>query len=538
MSSSIASLDHNNSFNNNNNNSNFSFTTLMTSPFTDFFASNNNNNSKSNNDSGENNIERSNSISNWGGFDELVEAPKFKSFAPSSLSVSKLPSSFANTAPNSFSPSIFLDSPLLNVQNYPSPTVGAFGGENFNWGSSNGTHGLGDKDDAKHNNFTFHAPNIITTDGWKASEPKNQNDMINNEQANSQTGYNSNQIILREASTQQSDDNAQRSYNSQPVVQMNRAQKRAEDGYCWRKYGQKQVKGSENPRSYYKCSYPNCLTKKKVERSREGHVTEIVYKGSHNHPKPQPGKRTSEACNALVVHGINENNNNSTYTPETSSVSLVDDDEFDQMNSAISKSRMDDENEPQPKRWKSENETEVMSGYGGRTVKEPRVIVQTTSEIDILDDGYRWRKYGQKVVKGNPNPRSYYKCTSAGCPVRKHIERASHDMRAVITTYEGKHNHDVPAARGSSGYNNAPVPVRPSAIPSQPNHFNNYKPFNNNNNNINNNNNTNTRKPEVQSPFTLQMLQSPGSFGFSGFGNQTEAKEEPMDSKFLDSFFG
>lgn len=32
-------------------------------------------------------------------------------------------------------------------------------------------------------------------------------------------------------------------------------------------------------------------------------------------------------------------------------------------------------------------------------------MVQTTSEVDILDDGYRWRKYGQKVVKGNPNPR-------------------------------------------------------------------------------------------------------------------------------------
>jgi len=34
-------------------------------------------------------------------------------------------------------------------------------------------------------------------------------------------------------------------------------------------------------------------------------------------------------------------------------------------------------------------------------------VVQTTSEIDILDDGYRWRKYGQKVVKGNPNPRYF-----------------------------------------------------------------------------------------------------------------------------------
>lgn len=33
------------------------------------------------------------------------------------------------------------------------------------------------------------------------------------------------------------------------------------------------------------------------------------------------------------------------------------------------------------------------------------MVVQTTSDIDILEDGYRWRKYGQKVVKGNPNPR-------------------------------------------------------------------------------------------------------------------------------------
>lgn len=35
------------------------------------------------------------------------------------------------------------------------------------------------------------------------------------------------------------------------------------------------------------------------------------------------------------------------------------------------------------------------------------------------------------------------------------MERASNDLKSVITTYEGKHNHDVPAARNSNQGNNA-----------------------------------------------------------------------------------
>lgn len=69
--------------------------------------------------------------------------------------------------------------------------------------------------------------------------------------------------------------------------------KTSEDGYNWRKYGQKQVKGSEYPRSYYKCTNPNCHVKKKVERSHDGQITEIIYKGGHNHSKPQPNRRAA-----------------------------------------------------------------------------------------------------------------------------------------------------------------------------------------------------------------------------------------------------
>ncbi|KAJ6291307.1 hypothetical protein OIU76_023383 [Salix suchowensis] len=86
--------------------------------------------------------------------------------------------------------------------------------------------------------------------------------------------------------------------NQQQQYQSVREQRRSDDGYNWRKYGQKQVKGSENPRSYYKCTHPNCPTKKILERSLDGQVTEIVYKGTHNHPKPQSTRRSSSSITA------------------------------------------------------------------------------------------------------------------------------------------------------------------------------------------------------------------------------------------------
>jgi len=34
-----------------------------------------------------------------------------------------------------------------------------------------------------------------------------------------------------------------------------------------------------------------------------------------------------------------------------------------------------------------------------------RVAFKTKSEIEIMDDGFKWRKYGKKMVKNSPNPR-------------------------------------------------------------------------------------------------------------------------------------
>jgi Tfp pilus tip-associated adhesin PilY1 len=38
--------------------------------------------------------------------------------------------------------------------------------------------------------------------------------------------------------------------------------------------------------------------------------------------------------------------------------------------------------------------------------REARIAFMTKSEVDHLEDGYRWRKYGQKAVKNSPFPRS------------------------------------------------------------------------------------------------------------------------------------
>ncbi|MQL96419.1 hypothetical protein Taro_029093 [Colocasia esculenta] len=45
-------------------------------------------------------------------------------------------------------------------------------------------------------------------------------------------------------------------------------------------------------------------------------------------------------------------------------------------------------------------------GIGAATgPQDSHVVLQTDAKCSISGDGYQWRKYGQKVVKGNPYPR-------------------------------------------------------------------------------------------------------------------------------------
>ncbi|CAN6347259.1 unnamed protein product [Urochloa humidicola] len=424
-----------------------------------------------------------------GGLFHRSGVPKFKSAQPPSLPISPPPMSPSSyfAIPAGLSPAELLDSPVLlnSCSNIlASPTTGAIPAQRYDWKQA--AELIASQQDESRaaagggfNDFSFH------TAGSNAMPT----------QTTSFPSFKAEQQVVEAVSKQ----SVVATSNNKPVSSGNNnsgnnSNTKLEDGYNWRKYGQKQVKGSENPRSYYKCTFHSCSMKKKVERSlADGRITQIVYKGAHNHPKPLSTRRNSSggAAAASAEDQAAAAPEHSGATPENSSVTFGDDE-------ADNGPQRSDADEPDAKRWKEDGENEGSSGGGGKPVREPRLVVQTLSDIDILDDGFRWRKYGQKVVKGNPNPRSYYKCTTPGCPVRKHVERASHDTRAVITTYEGKHNHDVPVGRGGGATSRAASmpPAAPAAVMGH------------------------------HQPYTLHMLAGDG---------YAAAKDEPRDDLFVNS---
>jgi hypothetical protein len=57
---------------------------------------------------------------------------------------------------------------------------------------------------------------------------------------------------------------------------------------------------------------------------------------------------------------------------------------------------------------------------GAKKEREPRVAFMTKSEVDHLEDGYRWRKYGQKAVKNSSYPRSASQIFTCICIILHH----------------------------------------------------------------------------------------------------------------------
>lgn len=98
------------------------------------------------------------------------------------------------------------------------------------------------------------------------------------------------------------------------------------DSWAWRKYGQKPIKGSPYPRSYYRCSSSKgCPARKQVERCRaDPSMLMVTYTSEHNHPPAVNGKKIPDASCHEKTHctNISRPDPNTVMSPISSSAIL------------------------------------------------------------------------------------------------------------------------------------------------------------------------------------------------------------------------
>ncbi|CAI0427514.1 unnamed protein product [Linum tenue] len=250
------------------------------------------------------------------------------------------------------------------------------------------------------------------------------------------------------------------------------------DGYNWRKYGQKQVKSPNGSRSYYRCTHSDCFAKKIECSDHCGHVIQIVNKGMHSHdpPRKSNSKRVSRmpassgriSGDVITEHAIRlKESDPATPSKELTEKKFIIADRkrlSPSGSSETDKGQLKEEHTcvPEPPKRVKKDDLDCSRALT-KPGKKPKFVVHAAVDVGISADGYRWRKYGQKMVKGNTHPRNYYRCTSAGCPVRKHIETVADNSSAVIITYKGIHDHDKPVPKKRHRPPSAPLLATPAA---------------------------------------------------------------------------
>ncbi|EAY81788.1 hypothetical protein OsI_36961 [Oryza sativa Indica Group] len=230
------------------------------------------------------------------------------------------------------------------------------------------------------------------------------------------------QNIVKESSTEKSavlekdrGDGANKSDESREKLPMEMWHVRSnteDDGLSWSKYEQKEILGAKFPRAYFRCTHWNtkkgCMATKEVQRDDgDPLMFDIVYHGEHS-------------CAQTAESNVDE------------------------------QIRLTRTLDKKVKRMKRKRQVRVTSVPA--------------------DDGYSWRKYGQKNVLGFSYLRGYYRCAhrnTKGCQAKKQVQR--HDDGLLFdVTYLGEHTcADQPQAAHSS--DQVQVTLWPPAVsPEQP----------------------------------------------------------------------
>ncbi|XP_076950613.1 putative WRKY transcription factor 53 [Bidens hawaiensis] len=101
------------------------------------------------------------------------------------------------------------------------------------------------------------------------------------------------------------------------------------------------------------------------------------------------------------------------------------------------------------------------------TTWEDQVITRSDNGLDgDINDGFSWRKYGQKDIQGATFPRSYYRCSYRDvqkCLATKQVQRRDGDPKVFDIKYKGKHTC-------SYGAQSASLTPPPPSLPSTEKH--------------------------------------------------------------------
>ncbi|CAN1311406.1 WRKY transcription factor 55 [Linum perenne] len=96
----------------------------------------------------------------------------------------------------------------------------------------------------------------------------------------------------------------------------------------------------------------------------------------------------------------------------------------------------------------------VVAGQSSSAGENVRAVVAcSSSAVEIPpEDGFTWRKYGQKEILGSRFPRGYFRCTHQklyNCRAKKQVQRLDHDPDTYEVTYRAHHTCHMSATAPS-----------------------------------------------------------------------------------------
>nr|CAB3461176.1 unnamed protein product [Digitaria exilis] len=300
-----------------------------------------------------------------------------------------------------------------------------------------------------------------------------------------------------------------------------------EDGFLWRKYGQKDIHGSKYPRLYFRCSYKEdhgCMARRQVQQSEDDPSVYLInYFGEHtccrdngvsedpeSSPEPfvinfgastidghdlQPrgspwpssdddgpvtrservrGKRRvamascAPACGAaseLVARGRDSaavlqalllgQQPVVAAGPTPRCLQELTDEILRCCDRALAALRESSTEEDAAAAGSGTRKRKTERGYGPAAHASPATSSNSkrmrvrggegatrVEKRSSMEDGFIWRKYGQKEILGSKYPRLYFRCTykdEHGCMARRQVQQSEDNPSVFLINYFGDH---------------------------------------------------------------------------------------------------